>query len=131
MRVQCYIRRVTAVGFTHVGQVEGGEHGRGHAQLRQRVLHHQAVHQRAQHAHLVRLHGVHAAGCAMPAAPQVAGADHNAYLHPARNHGFDDLGHLHNLRVVKQQARFAQRLAGQFQHDPFVLHTHLPKIALL
>ena len=88
------------------------------ALLLQEVLQRQAVHHRAEHAHVVGPGPVHAALLQLGAAEEVAAADDHGDLHAAADHGGDLPGDgLHDVRVDADRAA-AEDLAGELQHHP-------------
>jgi hypothetical protein len=89
-----------------------------HALLLEQVLQRQAVHDRAEHAHVVGAGAVHAALGDLRAAEEVAAADDDRDLHAAA----DDVAHLpgdvgHHVEVEPDRAA-AEDLARQLEQDP-------------
>ena len=97
---------------------DGREHARRHAQLLQRVLQGQRVHDGGQHAHVVGGGAIHALGGAGQPAEDVAAADHDGDL-GARRHGIPDLAGeaLHHRHVDAVGGLAHQRLAGKLQQQ--------------
>ena len=106
--------------LAHLVHLDGGLHACRHAQLLQRVLHGQGIHHRGQHAHIVGLGAVHAAGGAGHAAKNIAPADDEADLQP----GF--LGVLHLLRHLRDKAGVDPELLIAHQHLAGKLDQHAP-----
>ena len=87
-------------------------HAHGHAALLDRVLHGEGVDDRRQHAHVVGGGAVHAR--ALPAAPEVAAAQHDADLHAHVVHAdelVDDAGD--DLFVQPEPLFAGERLARE------------------
>src|SRR6476660_3938957 len=100
----------TAV-ITHVGVRPGGE----------RAPEHQRVHDRAEHADVVRLGPADAPALGHPAAEVVASADDHRHLHAEIMHGEDFLGHPGQaVRVDPGAPRSGERLATELDDDPAI-----------
>jgi ABC-type amino acid transport substrate-binding protein len=95
----------------HVGVGPGGE----------RAPEHQRVHDRAEHADVVRLGPADAPALGHPAAEVVASADDHRHLHAEIVHGEDFLGHPGQAgRVDPGAPRSGERLATELDDDPAI-----------
>jgi hypothetical protein len=90
------------------------------ADLLERILHGERVHDGREHAHVIGLRAVHALGGTGHAAKDVAAADHQAELEARvlgglhlSSHGGDSLG------IDPELAGSHQRLARELQEDAF------------
>src|SRR6185503_7600983 len=100
------------------GHRDRGLHPRLDALLLQEVLQSQAVHDRAEHAHVVGPVAIHAALLQLGAAEEVAAADHDRDLYaPPGGRGDLSGDALHDV-VVDTYRTATEDLAGELQHDP-------------
>ena len=93
--------------FTDRFHADGGHHHGIHTLLVERVLHGEAVHHGAEHAHGITLGAVHAAGRSGNSADEVAAADHERDLHALLDDGGDFGRHVGENLVVDTVALFA------------------------
>jgi hypothetical protein len=88
--------------------------------LLQEVLQREAVHDGAEHAHVVGPGAVHAALGELGAPEEVAAADHDGHLDAVACHPGDLASHgRHDVRVDAHSAT-AEDLTGELQHHPAV-----------
>jgi hypothetical protein len=106
------------VRLRDLGHRDRGLHPRLDALLLEEVLQGQAVHDRAEHAHVVGPVAVHAALLQLGAAEEVAAADDDRDLHAAPGGRGDLPGDaLYDVGVDADRAA-TEDLAGELQHDP-------------
>ena len=87
--------------------------------LLQEVLEREAVHDGAEHAHVVGAGAVHAALLQFGAAEEVAAADDDGDLGAVADDGGDLAGdRVHHVGVDAQAPAAGERLTGQLQHEP-------------
>ena len=111
----------TDVGLGHFLHVDGALHAAEDAVALEGVLQRQRVHDRGQHADVVRLGAVHAIGCAGDAAEDVAAAHHDGKLHAVMHHVGDLVGQgIDHLRIDAVAKVACQRLAGQLQQHALI-----------
>ena len=108
------------VGLSDLRHLNGGLHAAVHALLLQEVLQGQAVHDRAEHAHVVGAGTVQAALLQLCTAEEIAAADDYGDFHAGLGNLRDLSRHvLHNVRVDADLAA-AEHLTPQLQHDALV-----------
>nr|BFE68511.1 hypothetical protein GCM10020092_018120 [Actinoplanes digitatis] len=106
------------VRLRDLGHRDRGLHPRLDALLLEEVLQGEAVHDRAEHAHVVGPVAVHAALLQLGAAEEVAATDDNGDLHAAPGGRGDLPGEaLHHVGVDAHRTA-AEDLTGELQHDP-------------
>ena len=97
---------------------DGGLHAGGLPFLFQEVLQGEAVHHRAEHAHVIAAGAVDAGLLEFGAAEEVAAADDDGHLH-ALPYGRDDLlGDAADHMGVDADLAATERLTGQFEQNP-------------
>ena len=96
-----------------------------------RILHRQRVDDRRQHAHLIRLYGVHRIG--KPAAPDIAAAHHDAHLNAQIREAANRVRRaIHARRIEGRRGRAAllgqlfgrQRFAAELQNYTLIHEGH-------
>jgi hypothetical protein len=110
--------------LAHFVHFDGRLNPRGNAQLFKRILHGQRIHDRCQHAHIVRLCAIHTLGSTGHSAEDVTTTDNEAQLKPGIlgslhffGHACDGIGvnakglipHQHFARKLKQYTTIAVR----------------------
>ena len=104
------------VGLGDLAHGDGALHAGFDAGLLKEVLQRQAVHDGAEHAHVVGAGAVHAALGQFGAAEEVAAADDDRDL-DVGNGGGDLLGHAADGVRVDAELAAAEDLAGELQQD--------------
>jgi hypothetical protein len=99
---------------------DGGLHAGVHPGLLEQVLQRQAVHDRAEHAHVVGPRPVHAALGDLGAAEEVAAAHDDRHLHAGVHHVADLPGDVGDDVEVEPDRAAAEDLAGQLQQHPLL-----------
>ena len=95
----------------------GGLHAGGLALLLEEVLQRQAVHDRAEHAHVIATGTVDTGLLQLSATEEVAAADHDGHLHALLHSGNDFLGDTTNHVGVDADLASAECLAGQLEQN--------------
>ena len=99
-------------GFGDADHVERRLHAHGHAALFDGVLHGEGIDDGGEHAHMVRRGAVHVG--TLPAAPEIAAAQHDAYFHAHGVNADELVHHARNDLFVQAEALFAgERFAGE------------------
>ena len=107
------------VGLGHLVHPDGGDHPAMASLRLERVLHGQRIHDRGEHAHVVRRGAVHSLRGPLKSAEDVSAADHHADLDAELAHRAHLLGDPPNPDRVESVAPLAQqRLAGNLQKNP-------------
>ena len=109
------------IRLRHGADLQCRLHPHVHALLLQHIGHGHAVHGSGQHAHMVGAGPLNVALAVLHAAPEVAAADDDTYLHAHVHTLSDDLGHTaHHLKVQSEMLVACQRLAADFNKYPLV-----------
>ena len=99
---------------------DGGHHHGIHALLVESVLHGEAVHHGAKHAHGIALGAVHAARRSGNAADEVAAANHERDLHALLDDGCNFACHVGENSIIDTVALFAcEGFATELQENAF------------
>ena len=85
-------RPTADVGLGDAGHLDGALHPRVLAGALEGVLQRQRVHDRAEHADVIALGGIHALHRPLAATPEVATTDHDGYIDPHLSDGHDVAG---------------------------------------
>ena len=105
------------VRLSDLGHVDGGLHTAIHAFLLEEVLESKAVHDRAEHAHVVTTGAVHPALLQLRAAEEVATADNHSDLSTGLGNLGDLPGHVLHHVGVDAHSPAAEHFTAQLQHD--------------
>src|SRR5699024_1835138 len=112
------VRTQREVGLGDLSHLNGSLHAAVHALLLQEVLQGQAIHDGAQHAHVVGAGTVEAALLQLRAAEEVPTTDDHGHLHAAVS-DFSDLAcHVLNDIWVDAHGSPTEHLTAQLQHNP-------------
>src|SRR5882724_1767163 len=110
------------IGLAHRRHRDRGLDPRMHAQLFERVLHGERVHDGREHAHIVGRRALHALHRPGDAAEDVAAADHQADLDAHAIDGLNVAGNArHGFLVEAELLRSHQRFAGDLQEDAAIM----------
>ena len=100
---------------------DGRLHTHGDALLLHDVGHGQTVHDGGEHTHMVGARAGHLALAVFHAAPEVAAADDDAYLHAQFGAGLDDIAHLPDDAEIQPCLLLTgQRFAADLEQDAFI-----------
>ena len=116
------------VGFGDLTHRDGGLHPGGDAFLLQEVLQRKAVHDGAEHAHVVRPGAFHAALLQLRAAEEVATADDDGDLHATAHHLRDLAGHLGDDVGVQADRPAAEHLTAELEQYAGVFRPKFPRL---
>ena len=99
----------TDVGLGHGLHPDGGLDPDLHPLLLQHIGHSQGVDAGGQHAHVVSPDPLHLVAAVLQAPPEVAAADHHAYLNSHVHTALDHVAHLADHVEVQTPGRFPRQ----------------------